>query len=73
MQTGDIMKNHLKKLRFKKNGMTQEELAKRAGISRQTVIAIEKGRFNPSIRLVLKFSKILKCNIEELFELEEGD
>jgi len=50
--------------------MTQEELAKKVGVSRQTTIAIEKGRYTPSVYLALKISKVLNKKVEEIFELE---
>ncbi|MFW6121533.1 MAG: helix-turn-helix transcriptional regulator [Petrotogales bacterium] len=57
----------------KKNGLTQGALAEKVGVTRQTIIAIEKGKFNPSVKLALKFSNILECELEQLFELEEDD
>ena len=53
--------------------MTQDNLARMAGVSRQTIIAVEKGKFKPSVKLALKLANILHCTVEELFELEEGD
>lgn len=67
------MKNKVKQFRFQKNEMTQQELAEKAGVTRQTIIAIEKGAFNPSVRLALKISKILETEVENLFFLEEND
>ncbi|OAA31456.1 hypothetical protein AT15_08155 [Kosmotoga arenicorallina S304] len=66
------MKNKLKEFRAM-NGLTQEMLASKANVSRQTIIAIEKGKFNPSVKLALKLAKIFDCRLEELFVLEEGD
>ena len=67
------MKNRLKEFRFKNGEMTQDNIARMAGVSRQTIIAVEKGKFNPSVKLALKLANILHCTVEELFELEEGD
>ncbi|MBN2218669.1 MAG: helix-turn-helix transcriptional regulator [Kosmotogaceae bacterium] len=67
------MKNRLKEFRFMNREMTQDNMAKIAGVSRQTIIAVEKGKFNPSVKLALKLANILHCTVEELFELEEGD
>ncbi len=58
--------NNLKEMREKKN-FTQEKLAELAEVSRQTVISIESGRYVPSLELALKFGKIFKCRIEDLF------
>lgn len=53
--------------------MTQQKLAELTGVTRQTIIAIEKGAFNPSVRLALKIAKILETDVESLFFLEEKD
>lgn len=66
------MKNNVKAIRGIK-GLTQEELAQLIGVSRQTVISIESGRYVPSTVLSLKISKFLDRNVEELFELEKSD
>lgn len=67
------LKHRLREFRFKRNEITQEALAESVGVSRQTIIAIEKGRFNPSVRLALKIARELQCKTEDLFFLEEGD
>ena len=61
-----ILKNNLKNVRNAKN-LSQEQLASLVGTTRQTVIAIEKGIFNPSVKLALLMSVALDCKIEELF------
>lgn len=60
------MRNRLKELRLQR-GMTQEELAESAGVSRQTIISIETGRYNPSIILSYKLARLFSLSIEELF------
>lgn len=67
------VKNKVKQFRFQKNEMTQQKLAELTGVTRQTIIAIEKGAFNPSVRLALKIAKILETDVESLFFLEEKD
>jgi putative transcriptional regulator len=67
------MINNLRKYRFLAGEWTQQELADRVQVSRQTIIAIEKGAFNPSVRLALKLAKTLHVNIEEVFILEKQD
>jgi len=67
------MKNRLREFRFKNDEITQESLAELVGVSRQTIIAIEKGRFNPSVKLALKIARVLRCRAEDLFIIEEGD
>lgn len=49
--------------------LTQEELAERVGVSRQTIIAIEKGNYTPSVLLALKIAKVFSCSVEEIFTL----
>lgn len=56
-----------------KNEMTQQELADAAGVSRQTIHAIEAGKFNPSVRLALKLAAELEVGIAELFFLQEDE
>jgi len=66
--------NEVRRYRFLAGEMTQEELARRVGVSRQTVIAIEKGSYNPSVALALRLARVLGARVEELFRLqaEEG-
>jgi len=66
------MKNNIRVERAKRD-ITQEELAEKIGVSRQTIIAIESGKFVPSTVLSLKMSKYFKITVHELFELEKED
>lgn len=66
------MKNSLKVERAKKN-LTQEGLADLIGVSRQTINAIEKGRYVPSTALALKMSEVFKISVNSFFELEENE
>jgi putative transcriptional regulator len=66
------MKNSIRIERAIKN-ITQEELANKVGVSRQTINAIELGKFAPSTIIALKIGKILQKKIDELFYLEEFD
>lgn len=65
------MKNRLEELRKSKN-LRQEELGEALGVSRQTVISIEKGKYNPSITLAFKIARFFDASIEEIF-IYEGD
>ena len=65
------MKNRIEELR-KKSGMTQEILADRLEVSRQTIGSLESGRYNPSILLAFKLARFFNVTIEELF-LDEED
>ncbi len=53
--------------------ITQEKLASLVGVTRQTIINIEKGKYKPTVLLALKISRVLNCRVEDLFILEEGD
>ena len=66
------MKNSLKIERAKMN-LTQQELADKVGVSRQTINSIESNRFIPSTTLAIKLSEHFKTTVNELFELEEDD
>ncbi|GAB6102983.1 helix-turn-helix transcriptional regulator [Thermococcus atlanticus] len=60
------MRNRLRELRELK-GLTQEELAKALGVTRQTIIAIERGRYDPSLRLAFKIARFFGVKIEDVF------
>ena len=64
------MENRLREMREDK-GMTQEEVAIRVGVSRQTIISLEKGRYNPSILLAYRLARLFGSSIEELFLLDK--
>ncbi len=66
------MENRLKELRDERN-MTQEDLAVKAGVSRQTIISLEKGKYNPSIILAYKLARVFQISIEDVFIFEEGE
>ena len=66
------MKNRLKVARAEID-LTQEELAKRIGVSRQTINAVESGRYVPSMVLALKMAQVFGKPVEEVFMLEETD
>ena len=66
------MKNNMKVERARLN-MSQQELADALGVSRQTINAIEKGKFNPSTVLALKISAVFNLSVNEIFELESDD
>lgn len=66
------MKNFLRDERNRKN-ITQERLAKLVGVSRQSINAIERGRYTPSTALALKICRIFDTNVNSLFELEPTD
>lgn len=65
------MKNNLETMR-KAQGISQEELARAMEVSRQTIISLEKGRYNPSILLAFKLAKYFGMSIEDIF-IYEGE
>lgn len=65
------MKNHLESLR-KEKMLSQEQLGRALGVSRQTVISLEKGKYNPSLELAFKISRLFDRAIEEIFCYEEN-
>ncbi len=66
------MKNRLEEERLRR-GWTQQELADRVEVSRQTVISPERGRYNPSIVLAFKLARLLDLPIEQIFIYEENE
>jgi putative transcriptional regulator len=63
------MITHIKKFRTRK-GITQDELAKKVGVRRETIVFLEKGRYNPSLGLAYSIAKELGAGIDELFVFE---
>lgn len=63
------MKNEIRVFRAK-HRVTQDELAEKLGVSRQTLSAIENNKYFPSLELALKIAKVFGCTVEELFSLE---
>ncbi len=66
------MKTRIKEYRAKYN-MTQEELARKVGVRRETIVFIEKGKYNPSLKLAYKIARALNATIEEIFIFEDED
>ena len=64
------MKTRIKEFRAKFN-MTQEDLAKKVGARRETIVFLEGGKYNPSLKLAYEVSKALKTTVDELFIFEE--
>lgn len=63
--------NNIRRLRFDHNEMTQEELANKVGCTRQTIIALEQGKYVPSIWLAFQIARTFNVNLEEVFRYEE--
>jgi putative transcriptional regulator len=67
------MKTHVRRFRFERGEMSQQQLADLVSVSRQTIVAIERGDYNPSVKLALMLARRLETTVERLFELEESD
>jgi len=64
------LSNNLRRLRFENGHMTQQDLADKAGVTRQTIIAIESGRYAPSLPLAFKLARTFNVPIEDVFQYE---
>ena len=71
MEYKNVLENKLKEFRFNHGQITQEELANALGISRQTILAIEHGKFNPSVVLALRLARFFEARVEDIFILKE--
>ncbi len=60
--------NHIRRLRFDRDEMTQQELAERAGCTRQTIILLEQGRYVPSLGLAFRIARTFVLGLDEVFE-----
>ena len=65
------IKNRIRRLRFDHDEMTQEELSKRVGCTRQTIIALEQNKYVPSIELAFRVAKAFGVPLEEVFQYED--
>lgn len=66
------MDNRVRYFRFTRGEISQAALAETVGVSRQTIVAIEKGNYNPSVELALRLARALGTTVEELFTLDGG-
>jgi putative transcriptional regulator len=64
------IQNRIRRLRFDRDEMTQQELAEKAGCTRQTIIAIEQGKYVPSLELAFKVARAFNVHLEEVFQYE---
>lgn len=69
---GRRVKTRIRELRAK-TGLTQEELAQQVGVRRETIVFLEKGKYNPSLKLAYKVARTLGSTIEEVFTFEDED
>ncbi|WP_169088816.1 helix-turn-helix transcriptional regulator [Paenibacillus sp. PL91] len=64
--------NNIRTLRFNHDEMTQQQLADKAGVTRQTIVAIEKGNYSPSLELAFRIARVFDLTLEEIFTFEEN-
>ncbi len=69
----DEIHSEVRKLRFLNGEMTQEELARRVGVSRQTIVAIEGGRYDPSVSLAIRIARVFAVPVEDVFILRRDE
>ncbi|HOA28545.1 MAG: helix-turn-helix transcriptional regulator [Candidatus Cloacimonetes bacterium] len=62
--------NNIRKLRFEAGEMTQEQLAEKVGVTRQTIIALEAGKYLPSLYLALKLARVFETKVEDVFNVD---
>lgn len=65
------LRNRLKEFRRLREEMTQQQLAEATGVSRQSIISIESGKYRPSVELALKLARALEARVEDLFSLTD--
>lgn len=65
--------NSIRALRFANGEMTQAELAERVGVTRQTVIAIEQGRYSPSLEMAFQIARVFKVPLDDVFQYPDGE
>jgi len=72
VKMSENVKNRIREYRIER-GLTQDDLAQAVGVSRQSINAIERNRYTPSLPLALRFAQFFQCTTDELFQLEESD
>jgi putative transcriptional regulator len=65
-----VIRNQIRRLRFENGEMTQQELARRSGCTRQTINAIEAAKYGPSLELAFKIAQVFKVGIDDVFQYE---
>jgi len=63
--------NRIRELRFASGEMTQADLAQQVGVTRQTVIAVEQGRYSPSLEVAFKIARVFRVSLDEVFQYPE--
>lgn len=65
--------NTIRTLRFHHNEMTQKELADKVGVTRQTIVAIEKAKYSPSLEVAFRIARVFNTPLEDVFSFDLGD
>ncbi len=65
--------NQIRRLRFERDGMTQETLARACGVTRQTIIALEAGRYAPSLELAFRIARTFGVGVEDVFQWKNAE
>jgi putative transcriptional regulator len=68
---GDHISNRIRRLRFDHNEMTQQQLADKVGVTRQTILAIEAGKYSPSLPLAFRIARAFSASVEDVFTYED--
>ncbi len=72
MASANKINSRVRECRFFANEMTQQELAERVGVTRQTIMAIEKGKYSPSLEVAFKIALVFNKSLEDVFTYETG-
>lgn len=65
--------NNIRKLRFMADEMTQQELADKTGVTRQTMVAIENGKYSPTLELAFRIARVFKVPLDEVFSFNDEE
>lgn len=68
-----LISNNIRKLRFNYDEMTQQQLAEKAGVTRQTIVALEQGKYSPSLELAFRIALVFNSSLEEVFFIENKE
>jgi len=67
------LENRIRRLRFDRGEMTQQQLAERVGVTRQTIIALEAGKYTPSLLLAFRIARAFGVGVEDVFQYDDAD
>jgi putative transcriptional regulator len=73
MNEKDEVINHVRRYRKQMSELTQQQLADKVGVSRQTILSIESGRYNPSVGLAIRIAEVFSVPVEELFQINRDE